>query len=289
MHGRRAEICFFTRRVYRVLSEIIATQQGVIDLYGYVVNCDEKITELAKTVENISLTPGPTGKDGRDGSDGKPGSDGAPGIDGRDGLNGLDAPPPVIQWEGDKLIVDGKVSPPLTGPRGEKGKDGKTIVVRGRNAMALSGGGGFSGTPGQKGDKGDKGDSGGGGGVSVQTAEVEGSAISTGQPIYVRATTRVSLAQANAGSTLAAGLAYSSADPGHAVDFITGGVISLTDWTAVCGTVLLSPGNRYFLSPDTAGLMSTNCPNATGETVQCLGIATSTENFTVDIQPSILL
>ena len=53
----------------QIIDEVIAAQNGVLDVHQLACDIDNKLTE-------IQLTSGPAGKDGIDGVDGKDGKDG---------------------------------------------------------------------------------------------------------------------------------------------------------------------------------------------------------------------
>jgi hypothetical protein len=272
--------------VSQIIDEVIAAQEGVLSVHELACKVDSKVDQvqidLEKQIAQVEKMPGPAGADGKDGESivGPAGADGKDGesIVGPAGADGQDGKTPEIKIIGDQIEIDGILTPHLTG------KPGKSVPQK-RVAGMGSGWAGGGGIQGLKGDPGKDGT----GGVTPFSAEVEGSAISIGMALYIKPTTKVSLAQANLGSTLADGIAYSAADSGHACQFITDGQITLTDWTAIVGTTLLTPGARYFLSPDTAGMLTTACPDTTGLNVQCLGKAMSTEILSVEIQSPILL
>jgi hypothetical protein len=278
-----------------IIDNIISAQSGILDTHTLCCNIQNavnaEIEKIKEDIASVSKEKGPAGADGIDGKNGIDGENGVDGIDGKTPIKGVDyfdgknAEPIEVKIidEANGVISINGVEIKL--PKGPRGPVGKAPLVR--RPIAGMGGGLSGGSPGLKGDPGERGAD--GSGIAPLSAEVEGTAIQIGQPLYIKPTTKVSLAQADAGSTLAAGLAYSAAETGHSCQYLVNGQITMSNWTAVCGTTLLTPGARYFLSPDTAGMMTTVCPNSTGDTVQCLGIATSTENFTVDIQPSILL
>lgn len=66
----------------------------------------------------------------------------------------------TTRWSGDRLVVNGKTSPPLTGPQGPKGDIGLTGPQGVRGPAGPQGATGPTGPPGPKGDKGDTGPTG---------------------------------------------------------------------------------------------------------------------------------
>jgi hypothetical protein len=88
------------------------------------------------------------------------------------------------------------------------------------------------------------------------------SAIARGQPVYVLASGHIGLARADALPQAGyAGLATVSAAATFAASYATG-VLNLADWTAIAGTSYLVPGALYYVSPATAGQISTIAPTA---------------------------
>lgn len=66
----------------------------------------------------------------------------------------------TTRWSGDRLVVNGKTSPPLTGPQGPKGDIGLTGPQGVRGPAGPTGPQGATGPTGPTGPKGDKGDTG---------------------------------------------------------------------------------------------------------------------------------
>lgn len=119
-------------------------------------------------------------------------------------------------------------------------------------------------------------------------------AIVIGAPIYASAADTVKRAQANAKSTCkVAGLGL---DPSIAAagvgNIITGGILvaTTTQWDAVAGTTGgLVFNTYYFVDPATVGKITSTVPTTVGQVVSLIGIAISTTELELDIQPPTLL
>jgi hypothetical protein len=112
-------------------------------------------------------------------------------------------------------------------------------------------------------------------------------AITVGQPLYIKPDTHAGLAQGDTQGTLPAGLAYADAASGHAVEYLTDGVITQSDWTNVTGAATLTIG-VYYLSVDVAGQLTPVAPTITGYVVR-VGRALSPDTFSIEIEPPIQL
>lgn len=71
-------------------------------------------------------------------------------------------------------------------------------------------------------------------------------------------------------------------------DVQTDGIITKADWSAVIGAATLTRG-PYFLDASAPGTMTQSPDQTTGNIVQALGVALSTTEFDISIQPPILL
>jgi len=119
------------------------------------------------------------------------------------------------------------------------------------------------------------------------------SALSAGMPVVITTADHVNKARANASGTkdvigLCAQDISISATGGVQPD----GVLALTtgQWDAVAGTSGgLSPDTIYFLDPGTAGHITATVPSSTGQYVAEVGIALSTTELEIRVQPPILL
>jgi hypothetical protein len=119
-------------------------------------------------------------------------------------------------------------------------------------------------------------------------------AIVIGAPVYANAADSVKRAQANAKST--SKLAGLGLDPSIAAagvgNIITGGVLVATtaQWDAVAGTTGgLAFGTYYFVDPANPGKITSTVPTTAGQCVTLVGIALSTTELELSIEPPILL
>ena len=120
------------------------------------------------------------------------------------------------------------------------------------------------------------------------------SAIVIGTPVYVDGDGTVKMAKADALSTsevvgLVTDVSVAASDPAR---ILTDGRITATtaQWDAVTGeTGGLTAGSVYYLSPTTAGELSTSAPTAETETVVRLGLALSSTVLEISIDRPILL
>lgn len=115
-----------------------------------------------------------------------------------------------------------------------------------------------------------------------------------GAPAYAFAADGVKRAQANAKSTAkVAGLGLDASIAAAGVgNIITSGILVATtaQWDAVAGTTGgLAFGTYYFLDPATAGKITATVPTTVGQCVTMIGLAISTTELELDIQPPILL
>lgn len=108
-------------------------------------------------------------------------------------------------------------------------------------------------------------------------------AITVGMPVYVKSTGAVDKAAATASGTCRVlGLVKDASISAAGSGFIqTDGVLSSVDWTDVTGSATLTAGAVYYLS-ETAGLLTTTAPTASGSYVMKVGMAISTTEFEID-------
>ena len=128
---------------------------------------------------------------------------------------------------------------------------------------------------------------------SVTNSEAA-AAIVIGAPVYAFAADGVKKAQANAKATSKlAGLGLDASVAAAGVgNIITSGVLVATtaQWDAVAGTTGgLAFGTYYFLDPATAGKMTSTVPTTVGQCVTLIGVALSTTELELMIQPPVLL
>jgi hypothetical protein len=120
--------------------------------------------------------------------------------------------------------------------------------------------------------------------------EIEGQTFTNGDAgnhvvgdiVYVSAADTVRKAQANAaGTTDAIALATTTIANGVAGVYQTGGALG--------GLSGLTAGAVYYLSQTTAGLLTLTAPTTVGQYVVRIGVANSTTELLINIQPAILL
>lgn len=128
--------------------------------------------------------------------------------------------------------------------------------------------------------------------VSVTNGESTAVVICT--PVYVSAAGAVKKAQANASGTVQLlGLMKSTSVEASATGTVqTDGIFTATtaEWdVATGGTGGLTAGSVYYLSAATAGLLTTTPPSATGSFIDRVGLALSTTDLDITIEPPIKL
>lgn len=119
-------------------------------------------------------------------------------------------------------------------------------------------------------------------------------AIVIGAPVYSKAAGSVDKAQANAAGTVEViGLVKSASIAAAASGSIqTDGILAATtvQWDAVAGTTGgLTFDTVYYLDPSTAGMISATAPTTAGQYVVRLGVAISTTELEISINPPIKL
>ena len=122
----------------------------------------------------------------------------------------------------------------------------------------------------------------------------EAGAVVIGAPMYYQAAGAVQKARANAvGTARVAGLMYDVSTAAAATgNMATDGVMSATtgQWDAVTGqTGGLTFNQIYFLDPATAGKLTITPPVTVGQLVVKIGIAKSSVDMLISIEPEILL
>jgi hypothetical protein len=143
---------------------------------------------------------------------------------------------------------------------------------------------GIQGPPGAQGE-------GGSGGGLESSAEIDIS-CAAGQPLYVKTTGHLGLAQADSLMTAqVVGLSKSNVIASTGATYILAGILELLDWTVVIGTQELAPGMNYFLSPDNPGMLMATPPdaNAVGQFLVPVGKALSFSRFAIEVEPIIVL
>lgn len=133
-------------------------------------------------------------------------------------------------------------------------------------------------------------------GLTSETGQITQTAtpvLIAGNAVYTSGTDAVSKAQANAtGTKDVLGLVLTAVAAGAAGVIQANGVVVLStaQWDAVCGTTGgLVFNTRYFLSPTSAGLMTSAVPTTVGQYVAYVGRALSTTEMLVEPSVPILL
>ena len=109
-------------------------------------------------------------------------------------------------------------------------------------------------------------------------------AVTDGDALYMRsADGQVGKATAASGSSEAAnvvGLADSSVGSSNTVKVVVIGIKTLSG---------IDAGDLYYLSPTTAGAITTTAPSGSGQAVTRIGEGATTSDFSIQIEPPILL
>jgi hypothetical protein len=114
--------------------------------------------------------------------------------------------------------------------------------------------------------------------------------IVSGMAVRLRSSTgKASPAQANSINTADVfGIALNSIGPDHTL-LVTRDRVIKADWTAIIGSVSLTPGLSYFLSPTVPGGLQTTPPETAGHVVCLVGEAISPTTLAVQFGIPILL
>lgn len=128
----------------------------------------------------------------------------------------------------------------------------------------------------------------------IQQTNNESGAIVIGMPVYNDGNDTVKKAKADAsGTSKVMGLVSDASITNGVVGAIaTEGILkaTTTQWDAVAGTTGgLTAGTYYFLSPTTAGNITSTPPTTAGQYNVCLGVAISTTELKLKIKDRILL
>ena len=111
-----------------------------------------------------------------------------------------------------------------------------------------------------------------------------------GQVVYVSGDGTVDLAQADAvGTSTAIGIALTTTSATEQGQYRAEGQVEVSNWTAITGTALLTPGSIYFLSTTVAGGLTTTAPSTAGETIVRVGRALTTTRLDIEIAQPVLL
>ena len=110
-----------------------------------------------------------------------------------------------------------------------------------------------------------------------------------GEPVYAFSATGVKRARANAdGTSRVVGFARAAHVAGNSGSIQTNGVLTLTtaEWDAITGdSGGLTFNTRYYLSTATAGRLQTTAPTGSGNWNKPVGIALSTTEMLINIEP----
>lgn len=86
--------------------------------------------------------------------------------------------------------------------------------------------------------------------------------IYAGQPLYINNSGHVQLAKAIFPYQQVVGLALNNTNPTFACNYQTSGIVTLTNWTNIIGTIDLAPNTTYFLDFNNFGKLITDPTNA---------------------------
>lgn len=113
--------------------------------------------------------------------------------------------------------------------------------------------------------------------------------VNDGQPLYRPAgVATVGLARADVTvKARVCGFALRAAAADADVEYITNGMLELSDWTDVLGSTLLTPGSVYYLGA--TGGITTTAPSSPGQYVTEVGQASTSLKLQIDIKRPILL
>lgn len=122
----------------------------------------------------------------------------------------------------------------------------------------------------------------------------ESGAVVIGAPVYIFSANTIKKAKADAGGTsnpigLVKDASIAASEAGA---ILTSGVLAATteQWDAVAGTTGgLTPNAVYYLDPANAGKITATPPSTAGHYVVKVGVAISTTELKLDIEPSVLL
>lgn len=148
--------------------------------------------------------------------------------------------------------------------------------------VGIPGVAGAQGPPGQQGAIGPQGPA----GTTAIDYDIEtDDDVVIGQPMYLKTPGgNLGLAQADGlPDARVFGLATEDQSSGVSVLVRAIGSVTRADWTAVTGSVSLSPGAVYYLDASTAGMLTATAPQSGGDFVTRVGIAAT--STTLDIHP----
>jgi len=120
---------------------------------------------------------------------------------------------------------------------------------------------------------------------SAESAE----AVTSGMPVYGTAgLAKVGVARADtAAKSRVVGLALNTVGSGFSVTFLVSGRIERADWTAITGSVALTPNSVYYLSA--TGGLTTTAPTTGGYSLTEVGQAVNATTLNLTIKRPLLL
>lgn len=114
--------------------------------------------------------------------------------------------------------------------------------------------------------------------------------VLVGQALRMLPSGHLNLAQANSiAAARVCGLALADTESTFGANYSADGVVTRDSWTAVTGTLDLTPGAVYYLSPDAPGKLTAIAPVADGQVVAVVGAALNFKTLAIELQPPILL
>jgi len=108
-----------------------------------------------------------------------------------------------------------------------------------------------------------------------------------GQPVYIKNTGHAGLAQAIFPTQNCIGLVNTSVNAGIITGILNNTVLTLSDWTNVIGSELLSPGVLYFLDPNNSGMLTSTVPSIGYNVI--IGEALTANTLQINIEDPCLL
>lgn len=128
----------------------------------------------------------------------------------------------------------------------------------------------------------------GGANVTISSQNADSITLPTGTPVAIQ-TPGVVRAKASDNTRPAIGLlTLQSVTNTTAIVQLTGS-LTLADWTNVAGVVSLTPRQLYYVDYTTPGKLTTTVPTATGQLIQIVGVAITTDTLDIILNPPVLL
>ena len=124
---------------------------------------------------------------------------------------------------------------------------------------------------------------GGGGGGDIEIDSTAGEAVTIGDALYIAANGKAYKAQANAAATSRViGCSNTVANADEAIKIVTDIAVTKVGWSLVVG-------DKYYLSPYTAGGITSVPPTVTGHYLVPMGVANTATQLAINLQTRILL